>query len=181
MKNRKMYLLNMTKSELAQLLSKNNNTNNKKIIRLHTISNKLKTIFFCDMIFIGLGMLFNTSFTVFVGVCVGLVLTIHNMIINSIEKKVHKSNDDIKYQLDNLITLDYEKKRYALEKKHEKNNDISINQLILNAEEKINLLKQYKEELTKYNIDNNEDEINCEMAIQHYSIHNLHNIQKTKK
>ena len=53
--------------------------------------------------------------------------------------------------------MDYEKKRYNLEKELENNNDNSLKTTIKNNDELINLLKQYKEELNDYGINYNKN------------------------
>lgn len=77
--------------------------------------------------------------------------------------------------------MDYEKKRYNLEKELENNNDNSLKTTIKNNDELINLLKQYKEELNDYGINYNKNAIKKELDNQQLFIDNLKGIQKVKK
>lgn len=89
--------------------------------------------------------------------------------------KVRKKYLNTKNQLNDIISMDFEKKRYALEKKY--SNTTTNNDLIKSIQEEKELFKKYKEELNKYCINKNDDELTNEINTRNYTLQKLNQLK----
>ena len=89
--------------------------------------------------------------------------------------KISKQHENIKDQLDDIISMEFEKRRYALEKN---NNNISCNNdLIKNIQEEKALLEKYKKDLNYYSIDRVDEELSNEINNRNYALLKLNQLK----
>jgi len=112
-----------------------------------------------------------------------LLLTIPYLAVYSLfswyayDKKTKQANkvNDIKNQLNDIISMDFEKKRYELEKKY--SDTQNKNDLIKNIQEERELLEKYRNDLNQYCINRNEDEIINEINTRNYTLQKLNQLK----
>ena len=95
-----------------------------------------------------------------------------------IEKKKDKVREEYlnaKNQLEDIISIDFEKKRYTLEKKYSKAS--SNNDIIKNIQEEKELLEKYKQDLNQYCINRIDDKLNKEINTRNYTLQKLNQIK----
>lgn len=147
--------INMTKEEL--LKEKKHN---------ETIMN-----IFMDTFVIGAFVFLNGAFVVPVCTCSILLTTVTvilGLLIDIVSFKMGYKNFYesllINYQLNNIVTLDYEKKRYKLDKILEKDMANNKNE-IYSIDKKIELLKEHKRQLNEIGINEKDGKIDKELEV----------------
>lgn len=86
-------------------------------------------------------------------------------------RSVKDEYKNVQHQLDDIISIDFEKKRYALEKKY--NNTNTNNDLIKSIQEEKELLEKYKQDLNQYEIHRIDDELIGEINSRNYTLQKL--------
>lgn len=90
-------------------------------------------------------------------------------------RSVKDEYKNVQHQLDDIISIDFEKKRYALEKKY--NNTNTNNDLIKSIQEEKELLEKYKKDLNQYCIYKNNDELTNEINTRNYTLQKLNQLK----
>ena len=178
--------INMNKDELIKLLNSNYKIIKKKITAYNTLY-FITGLTLIVLIFMLAGVIAVYPHTkdlnllssilksnIIVGLIPTIIAGVLTLAINHNINKQYVKISDIKKQLENIVTMDYEKERYKTDIEHkekieslEKDNElgkISIDEYY-NVKIKNDLIK-FKEELEKLKLDNNIVEINSE--IRHY-------------
>jgi len=129
------------------------------------------------MIMVGSAIIINH---VNIGYMISFLTSLCAVLISDrcIEKKkdkVRKQYLNTKNQLEDIVSMDFEKKRYKLEKKYSKVS--SKNKLERNLNEEIELLKKYKEDLNEYCINKNDEEITNEINTRNYTLQKLNQLK----
>ena len=112
-----------------------------------------------------------------------LLLTISYLAVYSLslwyayDKKTKHANkvNDIKKDLEDIISMDFEKKRYELEKKYTGlQNQFNLCQ---NLREEIELLQKYKQDLNYYSINRIDSELKKEIKTRNYTLQKLNQLR----
>jgi len=119
---------------------------------------------FIQHVHLGLAIAFLTS------IC---AIPISEKCFNKKKDNVRKEYLNVKSQLEDNISMDFEKKRYELEKKFDgpKTQLELIKNIILEKE----LLERYKKELNKYQINRVDNELKNEINTRNYTLQKLSN------
>lgn len=90
-------------------------------------------------------------------------------------KKIANEVANIQYQLDDIVSVEFEKKRYSREKKY--NNTSDKNNLIESIIEERQLLEKYKQDLNQYAIHSVDDELKNEINTRNYTLQKLNQLK----
>lgn len=153
-----------------------------KYYRINKISNYVSKIsigvlLLESMIMMGNALGLNTVHMSFSAVFLSTIgvslLSIH--ILDKKKDKIREEYLSVKEQLEDIVSMDFEKKRYELEKKH--GVPTSSNALIKSIEEEKELLQKYKQDLNYYAIYNVDDELKNEINTRNYTLQKLNKLK----
>lgn len=103
------------------------------------------------------------------------VVLISEKYLDKKQEKIVKQYQNIQNQLDDIVSMEFEKKSYALEKN---NSNISCNNdLIKNIQEEKELLEKYKQDLNYYSIDRVDEELSNEIDSRNYALLKLNQLK----
>lgn len=168
----------LTKQELENKListRKEYNKQNKIINNIFKISG---TIMIIDAIILLPSSIFMQHinvgpFVTFLGIAVGTLVT-----TNYFEKKKNKIKKQYlsyKDQLEDVISMDFEKKRHELEKKY--SNSSCINVTLKSIKDEKEILEQYKQELNEHLIYRINNELTKEIDARDYTLQKLKKVK----
>ena len=161
----------------TELLTKTQLENKIKLLRKK--STKLEKFSDGSVMSCCIGLLVGGSVSISTGSLLWLGITtlwvgtsvISHICIGNKQIQIKKEHENIKNQLSDIITVDFEKQRYSNEENYK--NTKSINNKINFISEEIKILEKYKKDLNEYNIHTIDEELNTKINSRSYILKNL--------
>ena len=155
---------NMNKDELENLF-KEYNDKSKNVIKLF-----ISTIIFAFVVlFSSCAVLFFSKIIALSILILSIPVILASGVINFVKcKDIEKNMPKIKNRLENILEMEYEKKRNEIEKNKDVLKDKIINEMTIN-DRRLALLREFKKNLENYNIYYLNNELNNEIDNLEYT------------